>query len=46
MKIRGHGETKCVRCGCVCQGFVGPDGAIYCWDCYIKEWGKKPFAED
>ncbi len=33
-----NGSTKCSNCGCPCQGFKGPDGKIYCWDCYVKIW--------
>ena len=38
-----HGETKCANCGAWCQGFAGPDGKIYCADCYYKMWGKYPW---
>lgn len=38
-----NGETKCSYCGCFCQGFKGPDGKIYCADCYNKKWGKYPW---
>lgn len=35
-------ESRCKKCGVPCQGFKGPDGKIYCWDCYVKKWGKRP----
>ena len=38
-----YGETKCANCGTWCQGFAGPDGKIYCADCYYKIWGKYPW---
>lgn len=38
-----NGETKCSYCGCFCQGFKGPDGKIYCANCYNKKWGKYPW---
>ena len=37
-----NGETRCSCCGAWCQGFGGPDGKIYCWDCYYKTFGKYP----
>lgn len=38
-----NGDTKCACCGVVCQGFKGPDGKIYCADCYYKTFGKHPW---
>lgn len=37
-----NGETRCACCGTPCQGFKGPDGKIYCWECYYKTWGEYP----
>lgn len=37
-----NGETRCAECGTPCQGFKGPDGRIYCWDCYYKIFGEYP----
>lgn len=38
-----NGATRCCGCGCPCQGFKGPDGKIYCDDCYFKVWGRHPY---
>ena len=37
-----NGETTCAECSTPCQGFKGPDGIIYCWDCYYKKFRKYP----
>lgn len=34
-----NGETRCVCCGTHCQGYKGPDGKLYCADCYKKSSG-------
>ena len=36
-------DTRCSCCGCPCQGYKGPDGKIYCADCYKKIFGKWPW---
>ena len=39
-------ETHCYNCGCLCQGFYGFDGKIYCSDCYFKIYEERPQLED
>ena len=34
-----NGETRCTRCGEICQCYKGPDGQIYCWNI---AWGTYP----
>ena len=36
-------DTRCAECGTPCQGYKGPDGKIYCADCYKKIFGKWPW---
>ena len=36
-------DTRCAFCGTPCQGYEGPDGKIYCADCYKKIFGKLPW---
>lgn len=36
-------DTKCAGCETTCQGFKGPDGKLYCADCYKKKFGKGPW---
>lgn len=36
-------DTRCACCRTPCQGYKGPDGKIYCADCYKKIFGKWPW---
>ena len=33
-------DTRCAFCGTPCQEYKGPDGKIYCADCYKKNFRK------
>ena len=36
-------DTLCACCGTPYQGYKGPDGKIYCAECYKKNFGKWPW---